>query len=653
MSYFKDHAAQLAANRWPVVPLGAGIKYPTIKEWQEFRYSKGVEKKFPKEGIGLLTQRMPAVDIDVRKKPLADELQKLAEKMLGPAPVRVGKAPKRALIYRTELAPFKKLEFSFRLKTDAPDDKPHKIEILADGQQVVAYGIHPDTKKEYQWVTKGREPLTMKYEELTPITLEMAQAYLAAAEEIIKADPDVEWSADAPTEDGELSEETFNLANPQQVASLQSALDFLATKGKAEDETIWSKFGWIMGRAFGRSPEGLVMFDGFAAKASNYNPAKTKTHYHGNKSPADGVMATTRTIFKLARKLGWRPAEVQLSDLVTVCAADVVTKEVAWLWPGLIARGKVTLIAGDPGLGKSLITLSLASVVSNGGRWPATREQCDEGEVLLISGEDDVADTIVPRLRAAGANLSKIRIIELVRVINPQTAKVSPRGFSLQTDMELLEHELAKHEGRISLVVIDPMGAFTGSTDSHKNSEVRFLLMPLSNLAAKFNAAIVAAHHLNKSSGGSAMYRITGSLGFVAMARAAFVVVKDKDVPARRLMMPVKNNLAVDTFGLAYSMRANEKKIAYVSWEDKVVTGEEVDALLAAPAKSDAPKMKEAVRWLGDQFIDTNSVAVAEIERRAEVKGLNMATVKKAKAELGIESRKGGVKDPWTWEMPR
>src|SRR4029079_12407601 len=131
-----------------------------------------------------------------------------------------------------------------------------------------------------------------------------------------------------------------------------------------------------------------------------------------------------------------------------------------WLWPGLFARGKLILTAGDPGLGKSLITMSIASVISNGGQWPATREQCDPGEVLLVSGEDDLQDTIVPRLIAAGADRSNIHIVDVSREIKRQTGKFTRRSSDLQTDIEQLERELSKHEGRISLVSIDPISAF-------------------------------------------------------------------------------------------------------------------------------------------------------------------------------------------------
>jgi putative DNA primase/helicase len=420
-----------------------------------------------------------------------------------------------------------------------------------------------------------------------------------------------------------------------------------------DDEERWSQVGWILGRAYSQGDAGYAIYRTWSAKSRKFNPKRTKAHYYESSAKPSGTVLTTSSIYAWAKEAGWEPPEMQRRDLVTVRASDVVPKKVLWLWPGLFARGKVSLCAGDPGLGKSLITLSIASVISNGGQWPATREKCEAGEVLLVSGEDDLQDTIVPRLIAAGADCSKVHIVELVREINSQNGKVTPRSFSLQTDMEQLEHELSKHEGRISLVGIDPIGAFTGSVDTHKNSDVRGLLMPLSQMAAKFNVAVLVTQHLNKTSGGTAMYRITGSLAFVAAARAAFVVMKDTDDPSRRLMMPVKNNLAVDTFGLAYSIRADENKVAYISWEDKVITGEEVDALLSAPATQESPKLQEAEDWLRRQFIDTQVVSFEEIQKRADAKGLSMRTINKAKAALGVESQKTGLKGGWVWSMPR
>ena len=146
---FHRHAVKLAANGYFPVPIGAGKKNPRLKGWESYVFCPQDAERYLREGCGLLTKATPAIDIDVRQKPLAEKLQALAEKMLGRAPVRIGLAPKCALLYRTS-EPFKKMATrEFRFADDPLGAKPHRVEILADGQQVVVYGIHPDTKKPY------------------------------------------------------------------------------------------------------------------------------------------------------------------------------------------------------------------------------------------------------------------------------------------------------------------------------------------------------------------------------------------------------------------------------------------------------------------------------------------------------------------------
>lgn len=253
---------------------------------------------------------------------------------------------------------------------------------------------------------------------------------------------------------------------------------------------------------------------------------------------------------------------------VLVCLADVQSRPVEWLWSGRIALGKVTLIAGDPGLGKSFVTLDLAARVSRGMPWPdAPTLSAPLGGVVLLSADDDLEDTIRPRLDAAGADVQRIKAIHAVR----HNYKENPREsvFSLATDLVALEAAIQATHG-CRLVIIDPITAYLGATDSHKNAEIRGLLAPLAALAAKYHVAIVLVTHLNKSGNGPAVYRTIGSIAFAAAARAVWGVVKDKDNERRRLMLPVKNNLAADALGLAYSIEPygiNGGPV--VAWESK------------------------------------------------------------------------------------
>lgn len=259
-------------------------------------------------------------------------------------------------------------------------------------------------------------------------------------------------------------------------------------------------------------------------------------------------------------------------EMIFVKSSDIINKSIDWLWEGKIARGKVTLIAGDPGLGKSQVTIHLAGIVSNGGIFPGGHV-CRKGKVLFFSAEDDPEDTINPRLTAVNSDKNNILIFSCIKKDGRE------KTFDMSKDIELLEKTVEK-EKDISLIIVDPITAFLGDTDSHVNAEVRALLSSLSKLASRYNLAIVVVTHLNKSSGGSPLNKITGSLAFVAAARAAFMVIKDENDESRRLFLPVKNNLAEDKEGYAFKVEgcnvsddpSNPILTSRVIWEKESVT---------------------------------------------------------------------------------
>src|SRR5262249_25966303 len=159
------------------------------------------------------------------------------------------------------------------------------------------------------------------------------------------------------------------------------------------------------------------------------------------------------------------------------------------LWPDRIARGKVSIIAGNPGLGKSQITASIAAIVTIGGRWP-DGSPSTAGDVVFLSAEDDPADTLRPRLEAAGADLQRVHVMDSVAGGYTGEGQQQNRAFSLQRDLEALSAKLAEL-GNVAAVVIDPITAYLGDVDSHRNADVRALLAPQSELAAQHGTAII------------------------------------------------------------------------------------------------------------------------------------------------------------------
>jgi hypothetical protein len=186
------------------------------------------------------------------------------------------------------------------------------------------------------------------------------------------------------------------------------------------------------------------------------------------------------------------------------------------------------MIVGEPGLGKSQLTAFMAAVITTGGQWPCEEGQAPLGSVIILSAEDDAADTIRPRLDAAEADAKRVLIVSAVRSDDGR----GRRTFNLQADLDLLEQEITKARD-VRLVIIDPISSYLGKTDSHKNSDVRGVLEPVGEMAARLRVAVVSVTHKSKGKGNSAINSAIGSIGFTGVARSAFLVDKDPDVNAR------------------------------------------------------------------------------------------------------------------------
>ncbi len=333
--------------------------------------------------------------------------------------------------------------------------------------------------------------------------------------------------------------------------------------------------------------------------------------------------------------------------LQMVCMKDVEPKPINWLWPEKIARGKVSMIAGDPGLGKSLITVALASAVSTGARWPVGGGNAPQGSVVMLSDEDALADTIRPRLDAAGAACAKIHALKMVQETT-KDGEVFSRSFSLAQDIERLA-DVLEELGDCVLVVIDPISAYLDGTDSHNNADVRALLSPLSDLAERFNVAIVTVTHLNKGSG-NAIYRATGSLAFVASARSVLAVTKDQDEQSRRLILPMKNNLGNDSMGMAYQIETAENGAPVVMWEPEPVDID-INVVLSGESDDYRSERNDAIDWLESE-LSGGPVSSVDLQKKAKAAGHSWSTVKRAKKDLNVKAIKTGMKSGWEWCHP-
>jgi hypothetical protein len=214
--------------------------------------------------------------------------------------------------------------------------------------------------------------------------------------------------------------------------------------------------------------------------------------------------------------------------LFTVCAADVTPKRVDAIWAddkgGIrLARGEHTVFAGEPGLGKSQVVIGMAAAVSTSGHWPCGEGRAPLGGVIILAAEDSVEHTLVPRLIAAGADLTRIHFVEAVATQDGN----GRRMFNFQSDFAKLE-KLVKATQHVVLVIIDPVTAYLGKIDSHKNAEVRGVLVPIGELARECNIAIASVTHFTKGGGSAstkALDRIIGSIAFIAAPRIGLTVV--------------------------------------------------------------------------------------------------------------------------------
>jgi hypothetical protein len=328
-----------------------------------------------------------------------------------------------------------------------------------------------------------------------------------------------------------------------------------------------------------------------------------------------------------------------LSPLVT-CLRDVQPEEVSWLWPGRVARGKVAFVIGDPGLGKSWITLDIAARVSAARPWPDRGDDAPSAApVLLLSAEDGLADTIRPRLDRLHADVSRVHHLAVLRTGEHE------RAIQL-ADVGALTAAIASV--RAQLLIIDPVSAYLGHTDSHRDAEVRGLLAPLARLAEVTRVAIVGVMHLAKSAQKPAIYRAIGSIAFAAAARVVLAVAQDPQ-SERRLLASVKNNLGVPAAALGYTLTDGR-----LVWDTAPVDGVDIDALLAGPS-FDRAEHREADTWLRQLLVD-GRVKSTEIERQAAAAGISRRTLFRAKARLHIAAdRVGGLgrgAGAWYWSLP-
>jgi len=355
--------------------------------------------------------------------------------------------------------------------------------------------------------------------------------------------------------------------------------------------------------------------------------------------PEAEVLQTVQRLVTKEQSKGIQAAHV-VGPAVSLSLASrrydtIEPRAVDWLWQSRFALGKLNLLVGEPGLGKTTVAIDIAARITRGLPFPDGAKP-PIGEVAILTAEDGAEDTIRPRLDAAGADVASVHHIDCVRGSDGKE-----RWLALDKHLPAIEDWLGRYPN-VRLLIIDPIVAFIGDADSHRNAEMRAVLGPITKLAEQRNFALLGITHLAKSEA-KAIHRVIGSIAFVAAARAAWLVGRDPDDDERRLFLPIKNNLAQSN-GLAFTLESASNGVGRVAWDSSpvFVSADEID-------DADQSPRGEAIDWLRGLLADGPQPSPT-ILARAQADGISEKTLRRAKKELQVTAKRIG--QGWVWQLP-
>jgi len=312
-------------------------------------------------------------------------------------------------------------------------------------------------------------------------------------------------------------------------------------------------------------------------------------------------------------------------ELQMIRMSDVREKQIDWLWHPYIPCGKITIVQGDPGEGKTTFILRAAALLTRGEALPFAAAQ-QPMSVIYQTAEDGLADTIKPRLLEAGADCERVLVID-------ETAQ------ALSMSDERLAAAVQKTGAK--LVILDPLQAYLGAdVDMHRANEIRPVMKRLGDMAEQSGCAVVLIGHMNKAGGIKAAYRGLGSIDFQAAARSVLIVGRLRDQPEKRIVAHAKSSLAPEGQSLAFELNP-ESGFRWLGHHS--ISAD--DLLAGVVTQSKTVQVEDMLR----ELLET-PVPATEVFRRAEALGISERTVKTAKKNLGIVSEKvGGL---WRWKLP-
>ena len=317
------------------------------------------------------------------------------------------------------------------------------------------------------------------------------------------------------------------------------------------------------------------------------------------------------------------------TELKMIHLSEVESQQIKWLWYPFIPYGKLSIVQGDPGDGKSTLILNIAAKLSMGECIDENMNITEPVNVIYQTAEDGLADTVKPRLEAANADCSRISIID-----------ESDKSVSMTDDRieEAIKRENAK------LCIFDPIQAYLGGdTDMNRANEAREMTKKLGSIAERTGCAIVLIGHMNKGSGAKAAYRGMGSIDFFAVARSVLLVGRVGGEANIRAVVQIKNNLAA--FGHPKAFELSEDGFHWLG--DYEITADEVLGGIAPKAN----KLEQAKRLLREVAETNNAMQSNEIFNLAEEQGISRRTLENAKKELSIRAKR--INNSWYWELDK
>ena len=447
-------------------------------------------------------------------------------------------------------------------------------------------------------------------------------------------------------------------AEPERLPEVERALEAIDPDLNYEE---WIKVGMALKAGLGDTPEAKELWRKWSAGGFKFVEGEPEEKWDSFQREGVGL----GSLFELAAAAGFRPGQTAVEQFAGgeepaaapdgspspapggrakfVPASEVTARRVEWLWRGRLPLGHVTVLAGDPGEGKSIVTLDLAARLSRGDALPGEARGRPPAESLLVNCEDNLEDTLKARLQAMGADVRRVHFLDMrapgaVRPMIPEDL--------LDVEEWLGLHPTAK------LVVFDPLNAFLPlRLDSHKDQDVRQALAPLAALAERFRLSVVLVVHLNKTfQTASALYRASGSIGVVAAPRSVLFIGRDQDTRVRAVAQakpqlgPMPPALSFDTAPLD---EADPDSPAVVKWGEETLA--RAEELIQGPAKERDSAVAMARVWLEAQLAAGPRPA-SEVKAAAEAAGHSLRALERAKAQPPrVQSERLGT--GWLWSL--